>query len=178
MEQTLKDTGLAKSLFSFFCNVENPKELFGQPSLCMLTMHIYTWTHTCIHILIYTLTHIICNVCMLSCFSSVQLFKSLWTVADHAPLSMGFSRQEFYNGRPRPPPGDLPNPGIEPVSLMSPELTGRFFTIGFTWESKEARKRRLSGDSLLGGRMSAALAYFYFGSRSTGACKQIELCTS
>ena len=45
-----------------------------------------------------------------------------WTVAHQAPLSMGFSRQEYWSALPRPPPGDLPDPGIEPTSLMSPAL--------------------------------------------------------
>ena len=53
---------------------------------------------------------------------------TLWTVAHQAPLSMGFSRQEYWSGLPSPPPGDLPNPGIEPVSLMSPALAS--FTTG------------------------------------------------
>ena len=48
--------------------------------------------------------------------SRVRLFATPWTVAREAPLSMGFSRQEFWNGLPLPPPGDLPYPGIEPVS--------------------------------------------------------------
>ena len=51
---------------------------------------------------------------MLSPFSYVQLFTTPWIVSDQAPLSMGFSRQEYWNGFPFPPPGDLPNPGIEP----------------------------------------------------------------
>ena len=51
--------------------------------------------------------------------SQVQFFESLWTVAHQAPLSMGFSRQEYWSGLPRAPPGDLPNPGIEPTSLKS-----------------------------------------------------------
>ena len=80
----------------------------------------------------------------------VRLFVTLWTVTHQAPLSVGFSRQEYWSGLPCPPPGDLPNPGIEPVSLMSPALTSGLFTIGFTWESEAARKRRLSGDPLLG----------------------------
>ena len=42
---------------------------------------------------------------------------TLWTVAHQAPLPMEFSRQEYWSGLPIPPPGDLPNPGIEPVSL-------------------------------------------------------------
>ena len=48
-------------------------------------------------------------------------------VACKAPLAMGFSRQEYWSGLPFPTPGDLPDPGIEPVSLMSPALAGRFF---------------------------------------------------
>ena len=48
--------------------------------------------------------------------SHVQLFATPWTVAYHAPLTMGFSRQEYWNGLPFPSPGDLPNPGIEPGS--------------------------------------------------------------
>ena len=67
-------------------------------------------------------------VCMLSGFSCVHLFVTLWTAARQAPLSMGFPRQEYWSGLLCPPPGDLPNPGIEPESLMSPALAGRFFT--------------------------------------------------
>ena len=48
--------------------------------------------------------------------SRVQLFATLWTVAPQAPLSMGFSRQEYWSGLPFPSPGDLPEPGIEPRS--------------------------------------------------------------
>ena len=56
-------------------------------------------------------------VCVLSHFSCIQLCVTLWTVAHQAALSIGFSRQEYWYGLPCPPPGDLPNPGIEPVSL-------------------------------------------------------------
>ena len=56
---------------------------------------------------------------LLSHFSHVQLCGTLWTVALQAPLSMGFSRQEYWSGLPRPPPGDLPNPGIETMSHVS-----------------------------------------------------------
>ena len=48
---------------------------------------------------------------------------------------MGFSRQEYWSGLPCPPPGDLPNPGTEPTSLMSPALAGGFFTTSSTWEA-------------------------------------------
>ena len=50
-----------------------------------------------------------------------------WTVAHQAPLSMEFSRQEYWSGLPFPTPEDLSNPGIEPLSSASPALTGRFF---------------------------------------------------
>ena len=59
--------------------------------------------------------------------SRVQLFAISWTVAPQAPLSLGFSRQEYWSGLSFPSPGDLPNPGIEPTSPASPELAGRFF---------------------------------------------------
>ena len=52
--------------------------------------------------------------------SRVRLFATLGTVACEDPLSMGFSRQEYWRGLPCPPPGDLPNPGIEPMSLTAP----------------------------------------------------------
>ena len=64
---------------------------------------------------------------MLSYFSRVRLFATLWTVAYQAPLSIGFSRQEYWSGLPYPAPGDLPDPGIKPVSLTAPALLGRFF---------------------------------------------------
>ena len=73
--------------------------------------------------------------CVLSHFSHVQLFLTLWTVACQAPLSMGFSRQEYWSGLTCPPPGDLPHPGIEPASLMSPALVGGFLTTSTTWEA-------------------------------------------
>ena len=57
--------------------------------------------------------------CMLSCFSHVQFCETLWTVACQAPLSVGFSRQEYWSGLPFPSPGDLPDPGIK---LRSPTL--------------------------------------------------------
>ena len=69
------------------------------------------------------------RACMLSFFSPVWLFVTPWTIGCQTPLSMGFSGQEYWSGLPFPtPPGDLPNPGIEPASPVSPALTGRFFT--------------------------------------------------
>ena len=72
--------------------------------------------------------------CVLNCFSRVQPCVTLWTIARQAPLSMGFSRLEPWSGLPCPPPGDLPDPGIEPASLMSPALAGGFFTASASWE--------------------------------------------
>ena len=60
---------------------------------------------------------VILRVLVLSCFSHVQLFVTLWTVAHQAPLSMGFPRQEYWSGLPFPSSGNLPHPGIEIVSL-------------------------------------------------------------
>ena len=82
------------------------------------------WTelnfHTC-----WTQAYLVYAFCVLSLsLSYVQLFATPWTVVHHVPLSMGFSRQEFWSGLPFLPPGDLPNPEIE---LVSPALAGRFF---------------------------------------------------
>ena len=57
--------------------------------------------------------------------SRIQLFVTPCTIAHQGPLSMGFSKQEYWSGLPFPSPGDLPDPGIEP---MSPALASRFFT--------------------------------------------------
>ena len=59
---------------------------------------------------------------VLSCFSRVQLFATLWTIAHQASLSVGFSRLGYWSGLPFPSPGDLPNPGIEPMSPVAPAL--------------------------------------------------------
>ena len=56
------------------------------------------------------------GVCVPSCFSLVRLYAILWTVACQAPPIMGFSNQEYWSGLPYPPPGDLPDPGIKPIS--------------------------------------------------------------
>ena len=69
---------------------------------------------------------------MLSHFSHAQLFTTLWI-----PLSMGFSRQEFWSGFPCLPPGNLPDPGIKPESLTSPALAGEFLTTTATKETQE-----------------------------------------
>ena len=73
----------------------------------------------------YRLSH----QCVLSRFSHIRLFATVWTAARQVLLSVEFSRQEYWSGLLCPPPGDLPDPGIEPTSLMSPALAGGFFTL-------------------------------------------------
>ena len=68
------------------------------------------------------------GACILSHFSRVQLLVTIWTVALQALLSKGFSKQEYWSGLPCPPLGDLPDTGIEPVSLTSTAWIGRFCT--------------------------------------------------
>ena len=69
----------------------------------------WNWIVDCIYVCMHA--------CMLNCFSRVQLCVTLWAAARQAPLSMGFSRQDYWSGLPCPPPGDLPDPGIEHASL-------------------------------------------------------------
>ena len=64
---------------------------------------------------------------------SYLILTTPWTVAHQAPLSMEFSRQEYWSGLPCLPPGDLPHPGIELTSLMSPALLGDFLTSRIIW---------------------------------------------
>ena len=79
---------------------------------------------------------LILNACICACtFNHVWLFVTPWTVARQAPLSVGFSRQEYWSGMPFPPPGDIPDPGIEPEYPAFPSLEGMFFT---SWATREA----------------------------------------
>ena len=75
-------------------------------------------------------------VFMLSHFSHIWVFATPWPVAHQTPLSMEFSRQEYWSGLPCPPPGALPDPGMELVSPMSPALSGRIFTAHTTREAQ------------------------------------------
>ena len=85
--------------------------------------------------LLWTMTSL--YACVLSYFGHVQLFETLWTLAHRDPLSKGFFRQEYWSGLPYPPPGDLPDPGMELTSLMSPALAGGYFTTSATWEAHD-----------------------------------------
>ena len=73
--------------------------------------------------------------------SRVQLFAIPWTIALQAPLSIEFSRQEYWNELPFPPPGDLPYLRIEPASLGSPASAGGFLTTSASWEAPSSSIR-------------------------------------
>ena len=83
-------------------------------------------------LIVLYVTSLIAAVCVLS---RVGLFATPWTVACQAPLSVGFPRQEYWRGLPHPPPGDFPDPGIEPYLLTS-TLLGEFFTTSSIWEAQ------------------------------------------
>ena len=75
-------------------------------------------------------------LCVCACpLSHVRPSATPWTVACQAPLSVEFSRQEYWSGLPFPTLGNLPDPGIESIFLVSPALACRFLTIGTTWEA-------------------------------------------
>ena len=100
-------------------------------SLFLLSAVLLYWIHP--NLSLHSPVNGLVCVCVLS---HVRLFVTLRTVAHQAPLSVGFSRQEYWNGLPCPPPGDLPNPGIEPASLMFPALADGFFPTSTTWEAQ------------------------------------------
>ena len=85
------------------------------------------------------------------------------TVARQAPLSVGLSRQEYWHGLPCPPPRDLLDPGILPASLMSPELTGRFFTTRATREAQISTEDETNTQE----PYSTSFSWFHFGLMTT-----------
>ena len=88
--------------------------------------------------------------CVCECaqpLSCVQLFAVPWTETHQVLLPMEFFRQEYLGRVPSPPPGDLPDPGIEPTSLaslVSPALAGRLFTTGASWEAHIIRGMKVT----------------------------------
>ena len=90
----------------------------------IISISMNTYQHFCILKSMHAWSH----------FSHVWLFAPLWTVVCQTPLSVGFSRQEYWSGLPCRLLGDLPNPGIKLTCLKSPALTGGFFTTSTTWE--------------------------------------------
>ena len=85
--------------------------------------------HTCPEPLLGSVHQCVCVL------SRVEFVATSWTVALQVPLSMEFSSQEYWNELPFPTPGDLPDPGIQYVSLVPPALAGGFFTNCATWEA-------------------------------------------
>ena len=83
-----------------------------------------------------------------SCFSRVQLFVTIQISACQAPLSIGFSRQEYWPGWPSPPPGNLPDRGIKPTSLTSPAFASGFFTTTATGEAYESESHSVMSNTL------------------------------
>ena len=88
---------------------------------------------TCVYVCVCVCVCVCACTCVCS-LSRVWLFGTPWAVDSQAPLFMEFSRQEYRNRLPFPTPRDLPEPGIEPFSLVSPALAGEFFTTRATWE--------------------------------------------
>ena len=104
-----------------------------------------TQSYICVHILFHcsllqntgysSLCFTIGPCCKWKLLSCVWLFVTPWTVSHQAPLSMEFSRQEYWSGLPCLPPRDLPNPGNKPMSLISPTLASGFCNTSTTWEA-------------------------------------------
>ena len=92
--------------------------------ICSISQASFTW-RSCAY------------ACVLSHFSHVWLCATPWPVAHQAPLSMEFSRQEYWSGLSCLPSGDLPDPRNKLTSLMSPALEGEFFTTSVTWEAQK-----------------------------------------
>ena len=124
-----------------------PHFLSGYDYSVLCIFFVLVWFGLLTYLIYYF--YYISYVYMPSCLSCVWLFAALWTIAHQAPLSMGFSRQEYWNGLPWPPPGCLPDSSIKPTSLMTPALAGRFFTISTTWEAlyfiHECKKKEKAG---------------------------------
>ena len=92
-------------------------------------------------------------------FSRVWLFVTPWSAAWQAPLAMGFSSQEYWSGLLWPPPGDPPDPGIQPTSLMSPALADGFLTTSATWEAQIPLHCHLNG--ILGDNKSKCICLIH-----------------
>ena len=80
-------------------------------------------------------------ICLFLSLSHAYSFATLWTVAHQGPLSMGFSRQEYWSDLLFPSLGDLPDPGIEPTSLASPALASGFVTAEPQGRTEEGKRQ-------------------------------------
>ena len=121
---TTKDISLV-IIISEIVNAMNVTEYLLKNQIWVTAMSVYMFTYMCVCVCV-------CVLARARMLSHIWLFVTPWTVAHQAPLSMGFPRQEYWSGLPFSSPGTLPDPGIEPTSLVSPALAGRFFTINPT----------------------------------------------
>ena len=112
-----------------------PRNIFSYFLAPSLSIHTHTHTHTHNTHTQHTHTHTHTCVFMLSCFSHVQLFLTLWNSSLPYSCVHGNLLARILEWTAMPSSGDLPDPGIEPQSLMSPALTGGFFTTNATWEA-------------------------------------------
>ena len=115
-------------------------QTFGSTRKKRFTSPAMEWARVCVCVRTRMCAH--AHTRVLSCFSRVWLFtthQALTIACQASQSSLGFPRQEYWSGLPFPSPGDLPNPGIKPESLMSPALAGGFFTTSTTWESLNIR---------------------------------------
>ena len=121
-------------LHSGLCARMNGRAIWGRMDTCVCTTESLLCSPE-------TATSLLMGcACVLSLDSCVQFFATLWTIARLAPLFLGFSRQDYCNGLSCPPPGDFPNPGIEPMCLMSPTLEGGFLITSTTYTPIQNRK--------------------------------------
>ena len=118
---------MSNSLQPLDCNKPVSSILHYLPEFAQNSCPLNQWSYV---------MHILLKVKVKS-HSRVWLFAAPWTVAHQAPPSMKFSRQECWSGLPFPSLGDLPNPRIKPVSLVSPALADRFFTTSTLWEAQQ-----------------------------------------
>ena len=107
---------------------------------------------------------------MLSRFSQVWFFATLWTVAHQAPLSLGFSKQEYWSGLPCPPPGDHPDLGVKLASLLSSALAGGFFTTRATGKPWVPHKNRQEKEVVIN-----PSPYPFVGNSRTGQSKYHQM---
>ena len=123
-----------KDLYLNFCSDFTSTRIWGRQVTANKSSALVPWlaSSCCLAERIY-------YVRLLSRFSHFRLFVTPWTAACQTPLSMEFSRREYWSGLPFSSAEDLPDPGTEPTSLVSPELAGGFFTTSAAWEAPPTR---------------------------------------